>query len=342
MRRDHLSYLVCPDCKQDLQIASSDAEASGRIESGTLRCTACGKEYPILRGIPRFVPAENYARGFGFQWNKHARTQYDSTSGSKLSETRFFEETKWPRQLQGQTILEVGSGSGRFTEHACSTGAMVVTLDLSSAVEANYASNGNKDNVLILQADVYRLPLRPGTFDKLFCFGVLQYTPDPRRTVLALAQYLRDGGQLAVDVYRRHFWLRQMFITRHWVRPFTRNMEPEKLYQLVDQYVRFMWPVTGLINKLPYGKTFNWQLLVADYRGVHPLPDETLREWAVLDTFDILNPTYEFPQTAETLRKWLSEAGFEGIDVHPGYNGIEARAQKKMSSQPAAKSLIAS
>ena len=49
---------------------------------------------------------------------------------------KIFESSKWNRDLKGETILEVGSGSGRFTEHAVSTGAMVISLDYSIAVEA--------------------------------------------------------------------------------------------------------------------------------------------------------------------------------------------------------------
>ncbi len=96
-------------------------------------------------------------------------------TGSDLSERRFFAETKWDRNLAGEVILEVGSGSGRFTTPAASTGAMVVSLDYSYAVEANYAQNGHRENVLIVQGDIYRMPFRKESFDKLFCIGVLQH-----------------------------------------------------------------------------------------------------------------------------------------------------------------------
>ena len=55
-------------------------------------------------------------------------------------------------------ILEVGSGSGRFTEQAAKTGATIISCDYSYAVEANFASNGKNDNVLIVQADLYHMP----------------------------------------------------------------------------------------------------------------------------------------------------------------------------------------
>ena len=68
-------------------------------------------------------------------------------------------------------MLEVGSGAGRFTEQAASTGAFVVSMDYSAAVDANYQSNGTKPNVLIVQGDVYQMPFRRSSFDKLFCFA---------------------------------------------------------------------------------------------------------------------------------------------------------------------------
>src|SRR4051812_10406641 len=121
MRRDHLQYLICPRCQGDLTLGEAEERADGNVQAGQLGCAACTTSYPILRGIPRFVPIENYASGFGLEWTRHARTQYDSYSGVNVSERRFFEETRWPRDLRGEVILEVGSGSGRFTEQAAST-----------------------------------------------------------------------------------------------------------------------------------------------------------------------------------------------------------------------------
>src|SRR5262249_20832549 len=143
----HLRYLVCPQCKESLQFLSIAAEDTRGVCKALLGCHGCFAAYPVVGYIPRFVSGQNYASGFGLQWTYHARTQHDSYTGAAISETRFFEETKWPRSLEGQTILEVGSGSGRFTVHAASTGAMVVSIDYSHAVEANFALNGDKPNV---------------------------------------------------------------------------------------------------------------------------------------------------------------------------------------------------
>ena len=33
-----------------------------------------GNIFPIINGVPRFVPADNYTNSFGFQWNKFQKT----------------------------------------------------------------------------------------------------------------------------------------------------------------------------------------------------------------------------------------------------------------------------
>lgn len=328
MRAEHLSYLVCPQCQSRLRIQSAEYDSENDIEHGALQCTGCALVYPIIRHIPRFVPLENYSNSFSLEWNRHARTQYDSFTGTTVSEQRFFTETLWPRDLSGQTILEAGSGSGRFTEQAAKTGAMVVSLDLSQAVEANWASNGRQPNVLIAQADIYHMPVPERGFEKVFCFGVLQHTPDVKRTFLTLPRYLKSGGELVVDVYRRYDWAFQMLNTKYWVRPLTRRMKPERLYHLVRAYVGCMWPLARLINKLPYGRWINVALLIADYRGIYALPEEILKEWAILDSFDKLSPRYDQPQTLETMQAWFREAALVDIDIQPGFNGIVGRARK--------------
>lgn len=328
MREDHVKFLICPECKSDLDLLEGE-RTNNFIESGKLKCSNCELEYPIIRYIPRFVPLENYASSFGLEWTKHAKTQYDSYSGANVSEKRFFEETKWLSDLTGQFILEVGSGSGRFTEQASSTGAMVISMDYSFAVEANYASNGKKDNVLIVQADMYKMPFRENFFDKLFCIGVLQHTPDVRKSFLVLPRYLKSGGDIVVDVYRKFRGIRQFLVTKYWVRPITKRINQKVLYEIVSNYVKFMFPMSRLINKLPYGSALNWALLVADYRDIHGLSEEILKEWSILDTFDMLSPAYDKPQTLETVEKWFNDAHLSNIDVCYGYNGIEGRGEKR-------------
>ena len=331
MREEHLVHLCCPDCRSALALVEGRSHG-GRIDEGVLRCGGCGLRYPVVRSVPRFVPEENYASSFGVEWTIHARTQYDATSGCSLSEQRFFEETRWLRNLRGEILLEPGSGSGRFTEQAASTGAIVLSLDMSAAVDANYQTNGERDNVLIVQGDIMRMPFPYDHADRLFCFGVLQHTPDPRLAFLSLPRHLKPRGTIVADVYRKSF-ARYVLGTKYWVRPLTRRLPPEQLYRLVHRYVDLMWPLARLVRRIPrLGPMLNWRLLIADYSRELPTDDELLRKWAYLDTFDMLSPRFDFPQTIETARRWCHEAGLADVEVSYGYNGIEIRGTRPVNT----------
>ena len=333
MKESHLTYLVCPTCQGSLEICNAVNRQQDRILEGQLRCGACEASYPILRGVPRFVELSNYADGFDFQWNQHALTQHDSHSQASVSEERFFNETKWERNLNGECILEVGCGSGRFTAQAIGTGAMVVATDLSGAVDANYRAHKDVDNLLIVQSDIYRMPFRRSSFDKVFCLGVLQHTPDVERSFRTLPAYLRTGGSIVTDVYDKRSGLLGVleffYRTYFWVRPITRRLPAKMLYSIVSRYIKLMWPVARLINKIPrVGPKINRMLLIVDYRGRYSLSEQMLQEWSILDTFDMLSPAYDQRQTIDTFRSWFQTSPLKDIEVQYGYNGIEGRATK--------------
>jgi len=329
MKADHLKHLVCPECKGTLTLVSEPDAGFGEIETGMLHCSSCHQEYPIIRHIPRFVPLQNYSNSFGFEWLKHAKTQYDSYTHTTISKERFFKETQWEKDLTGQFLLEVGSGSGRFTEVAATTDATIISVDYSVAVEANYASNGHLPNILIVQADIYRLPFRKNYFDKVLCIGVLQHTPNVKKAFFSLPQFVKSKGNLVVDVYRRHRGIFYLFQTRYFIRPFVKGMTSERLYYLCERYISRMWGIASLIHRIPkIGRHINWILLIPDYRDMFQLSEDVLKEWAVLDAFDILSPVYDNPQYLETIQEWFLHTGFTEIDVKYGYNGIEGKGVK--------------
>src|SRR5919112_351530 len=125
-----------------------------------------GASFPIIGGIPRICEPSNYADSFGKQWNRFRLTQLDA-EGQALSRQRFFAETGWSSdQLAGADVLE-------------HTSANLYSIDYSKAVEANFANNASfaHNRLHLFQASIYDLPFADGTFDKVFCFGVLQHTP---------------------------------------------------------------------------------------------------------------------------------------------------------------------
>jgi SAM-dependent methyltransferase len=326
MRQSHLALLACPKCRESLSLAV-DVGTTDSVEHGDLTCKSCEASYPILGSVPRFVKDVSYTDSFGFQWLKHPTTQHDAHTGSRISEARFFDTTGWPRRLTGQTILEVGCGSGRFSTIAASTGATVAAVDGSRAVEAAYAVVGREPNVLVVQADLHAMPFRTACFDRVCCLGVLQHTPDPTAAFLELTSMVADGGHLAVDVYSRRWWT-HLLGTKYWIRPLVRGLDPTTLYRACSRYIDVVWPLARVIGRVPIGR-YACRLALIPHYGGYNLDEPTLRKWAVLDLFDMLAPTFDRPQTISTVRRWFTGKDWEEVEVRYGWNGIAGRARKR-------------
>jgi len=306
-----LDLLACPECGGDLHTSDPGQE----IDHGELRCLLCARSYPIVKGIPRFVPADNYAKSFGLQWLRFRQTQLDSHSGVPISRERFVRQSGWTEaDLKGALVLDVGCGAGRFAEIALGGGAEVVAVDYSAAVDACRANLPNPA-LHVVQADVYRLPFKRGRFDFVYCFGVLQHTPDVRSAFMSLPAQLKPGGRLAIDVYPK---LRlNVLWPKYWLRPLTRRLAPDRLFRLVERAVPALWWLSTALGRAPgIGRKLRYLVPVVNYEGIYPLTQAQLREWAVLDTFDMLAPAHDHPQSASALREWFTAAGLSQVEVH--------------------------
>jgi SAM-dependent methyltransferase len=305
---------VCPRCGQPL--SSGESEAAGE---GALICAA-GHRFPVTGGLPRFVDSDGYASSFGFQWQVHARDQLDSATGAAVSRTRLFKGTRWPERMPGELILEAGCGSGRFTEVLLSTGARVISFDYSAAAQVAHQAFAGQ-GAEVCQASIYEMPYAPGSFDRVFCFGVIQHCPDVRAAFDALARMVKPGGHLAVDVYdRRRMWLN----ARYRVRWLTKRLDKRRLHRWCETIVPLYMKIAPPLHP--------WNQLVfplKDYRGALPgLTREQEVAWSVLDTFDALSPAYDQPQYLSTVKRWAVEAGLVDVDANHGGNGIELRARR--------------
>ncbi len=279
--------------------------------------------FPVLEGIPRFVPKTNYGDSFGYQWNLHRTAQLDSQTGMPISRERLFSVTNWQEDLHGQDILEAGSGAGRFTEILVQTGAMVFSFDYSFAVDANRANNEAAKNLRLFQGDIFRIPLPSRAFDKVLCLGVLQHTPDPERAFLSLARCVKPGGELVIDIYAKR--LTAILSWKYLLRPLTKRMDPKILHALVERAVDWLLPLAGCLRRSA-GRVGTRLLPIVEYSHLG-FPPSLNREWAILDTFDMYSPAHDHPQTSSVVRRWFRDAGFEEIVVADGPNGIVGKAR---------------
>lgn len=309
------------------RIASVGRENLDEIIDGTLE--AGERKVPIHGSIARFVEEPAYLRSFGEQWNRYRRTQIDKFNGTTLSRDRFVSGTGWGADdLRGQSVLEVGCGAGRFTQVLVDAGAAVVALDASAAVDACWTNNGPHPRLEVMQADLLAMPFAPGSFDRVFCYGVLQHTPDVRRAFQALLRPLRSGGRIAVDFYRSMPWVYR-WTAKYWYRWITKRMQPDVLRRVVEWYVPRWLPVDTWCTRRPVLRRLVPAMVPCwNYSGMLPLSHDQIVQWAVLDTFDALSAYHDRPQTLRRVRRMFETERLADVDVRVGGNGILGNATK--------------
>jgi SAM-dependent methyltransferase len=292
--------LACPVTGQRLERVGDALVTADRKHS-----------YPVVREIPRFVSSDHYVRSFSFEWNVHNQTQLDTYRDDGSSEQMFHEKTGLrPQDVRGKLVLDAGIGAGRFADVLARWGAIVVGVDLSYAVEAANNNFGRLPNVLVCQADIGKLPFRPGTFDYIISIGVLHHTPDTHRYFSYLPSLLKPGGEIAIWVYPAE----GTYVTRNYWIPFT-NRIPKKWYY---SFCRVFVPWAARHRR---SRLVNW------IQRVFPFSDQGLGlENDILDTFDGYSPRFHGIHSPDEVKGWFREAGLTDLrDYEKWHTAVRGR-----------------
>jgi len=299
-----LDILVCPTCSVHLDLTNKLVEEEGlKIKKGLLVCKRCGRSSRIKDYIPRFVVTDDYVDTFSFEWNKFHDVQIDILNNTDITEQQLIRNTGWTRErLKGKLILDAGIGAGRYAEVVSRWGAEVVGVDLSFAVDVAYKNIGHRENVHILQADLFNLPFLPETFDMVYSIGVLHHTPDTKAAFKSLVPFLKRGGEMAIFVYPAGY---SHLFSDLW-RKLTTRLPIKLVYYLSTIAIPLYY-----VHKIPYlGNGLQWLLPTANWSDWR---------WRWLDTFDWYVPIYQNKHTYPEVFRWFKEARFTEIEIfdHP-------------------------
>lgn len=316
MKSTALRFLACPGCKGDLQLHEQERQGA-EVTEGTLACPRCRREYAIARGVPRFVEQADYASSFGYQWNRFREIQLDSRNGTQESEHTLYATTGWSeRDYRDRLVLDAGVGAGRFAEVVANMNCEAVGIDLTTSVDAAYENIGERENVHLVQADIFAMPFRDGSFDLAYSIGVLHHTPEPRVAFERVAAAVRKGGGLAVYVYHGYGLENR---SSDLIRKLTTRIPLKAMFALsalaVPLYYVYRMPGLGRILQLlcPISLHQNWA-------------------WRWLDTFDWYTPKYQWKFQYPEIFRWFRASGFRDIEIFDDHIRMRGVRMETMES----------
>lgn len=101
----------------------------------------------------------------------------------------------------GSRIIDIGCGSGVFTQLLREAGYRVVGLDISPKLVER--GKDKYSGLELIVGDAEALPFADGTFDGVLLSGIVHHFPDPRQLASETYRVLRSGGRfMAFDPNR--------------------------------------------------------------------------------------------------------------------------------------------
>ncbi len=340
---EQAAKLRCLDCAGSVELTFL-SESPGYPDlgpDGTLSCSGCHRDYPLIAGTPRMLTVEHLRalhERYPLAWHAPScddrpvqRTNAESavkrlTAASFAYEWQHFGALReeWhknfadymrphaPASLAGREILDVGTGSGRHSFHAARAGAHVVAVDLGASIDI--ARRNLPACVLTVQADAEALPFAPASFDLVLSIGVLHHLPDPDRALRSIARYARPAGHVHVYVYwvPEQRWQRRVLDLVTALRRVTVRMDHRLLHALCYPLagallVAFVAPQRALRGR-PRGSALAAGMPLKTYADY---PFGVL----VNDQFDRFSAPLERRYTADEVRDCLAAAGLEDVVV---------------------------
>lgn len=122
----------------------------------------------------------------------------------------------------GQSLLDVGCGSGRLLRDAADMGLHVSGVDISEVGLAQARSRVPDADLRVARAE--ELPFADGSYDLVSCTGSLEHVSDIARAVREMSRVTKPSGRVLVVVPNSRFMF--VFVTHLQQRLFPDRSQP--------------------------------------------------------------------------------------------------------------------
>ena len=307
MLKKHCEFLLDPQTGEDLNIKIEKQIGDSIITGSLISKSNC---YPIINGIPRFVNLDGYSKNFGWQWKKWSKVQFESENKDSpmegYTEDMFFKITNFEKKsIKNKLVLDLGCGSGRFLDIVNKYEGLLIALDYTSAIDVAKLNIQN-ENILYIQGDALKLPIKTEVVDYVYSIGVLHHTPDPKKGIEQVYNVLKKEGVFAISLYSENS-LYTFFSVKIW----------RKIFNM-------LWPFFGSYPAFVYSKFFG---TITYYLGkihiylTYPIrfffPTAVLPDikWSILDTFDKVTTSFQSGHSEKQVIFWFETLCFKNIRV---------------------------
>jgi ubiquinone/menaquinone biosynthesis C-methylase UbiE len=206
MKRNSLALLGCPTCHAALTLQADSADP---VEVGSLHCTACQKNYPVIQCIPHFIQTaelNGLNRRFARLYDRFAWAYQPFLAIAfaiiGITEERARREILDRLEPGGGKVLEVSIGPGGnlpFLVNRLDVGE-VFGLDISLGQLRRCQSYTRRKGwaVDLFLGDAEQLPFQDESFDSLVHMGGINFFTDKKKAIEEMIRVVRPGARILI------------------------------------------------------------------------------------------------------------------------------------------------
>jgi ubiquinone/menaquinone biosynthesis C-methylase UbiE len=169
------------------------------------------------------------------------------------------------KNLQKNCVaLEIGCGTGRFSEYLSEIGCDIYATDLTPAMLRQARSIRHSRKINWIGASAEHLPFTDGSFDLVIALKVLPHVPDLPLAIAEIKRVMKRGGIAILEFYNP---LSLGSVTRRF-RFFTQWHQPFQADRLLTDAGLNIADRRGIRTIIPFGAVMNLPIISTIFRWI--------------------------------------------------------------------------